>query len=244
LLLSQNADDTRSADRIAALRSLAALAAALLAACALNAAAAPFVVRLGGERVVLDSPPGFSDSLGLSSPRLQELAESQTSASNRVLLFALSDADLRRFMSGDPPDLKRYMVVVIPARLERERLSAAEFDALAAEALRDMGPPPADVKFLPYLDQQPRGRARLLAELRRDPLALSVLQGARLPPANDDDRDRKPQYLFSTTTLLLLRGKVLTLSVYAMYDHPEDLDWLRTVTHRWTEDLQRLNRNP
>jgi hypothetical protein len=226
------------------LRPLAAISAVVLAALALHAAAAPFVVRLGSERVVLDSPPGFSDSLGLSSPRLQELAESQTSASNKVLLFALSDGDLRRFMGGDPPDLKRYMVAVIPARLERERLSAAEFDALATDALRDMGPPPAAAKFLPYLDQQPRGRARLLAELRRDPLMVSVLQGTRLPPAADDDRDRKPQYLFSTTTLLLLRGKVITLSVYAMYDHPDDIDWLRTVTMRWAEDLQQLNRKP
>lgn len=232
------------AARIAALRFLAALAAAVLAAFALNAAAAPFVVRLGAERVVLDAPAGYSDSLGLSSPRLQELAEAQTSPSNRILLFAITDGDLRRFMSGDRPDFRRYMIAVIPARLEHERLSAAEFGALAGESLGEMGKPPAKADDLAQLDAPPHGQPRLLAELRRDPFAVSVLQGMRLPAAGSAEREAKPKYLFSTTTLLLLRGKALTLSVYTDHEGPADIDWLRTVTLRWAEELQRLNRNP
>ncbi|TAN53084.1 MAG: hypothetical protein EPN19_09925 [Betaproteobacteria bacterium] len=226
------------------MRFLAALAAAVLAAFALNAAAAPFVVRLGAERVVLDAPAGYSDSLGLSSPRLQELAEAQTSPSNRILLFAITDGDLRRFMSGDRPDFRRYMIAVIPARLEHERLSAAEFGALAGESLGEMGKPPAKADDLTQLDAPPHGQPRLLAELRRDPFAVSVLQGMRLPAAGSAEREAKPKYLFSTTTLLLLRGKALTLSVYTDHEGPADIDWLRTVTLRWAEELQRLNRNP
>ncbi len=44
---------------------------ALLAALPLQGAAAPFTVRLGVERIVLDTPPGFSDTTELASPRLQ-----------------------------------------------------------------------------------------------------------------------------------------------------------------------------
>lgn len=232
-----------SADRIPALRFLATLCAVVPAVFALNAAAAPFVVRLGAERVVLDAPAGFSDSLSLASPRLQELAEAQTSASNKILLFAITDADMRRFMGGDQPDFRRYMIAVIPGRLEHERLSAAEFGALAGESLREMGKPPAAADYLARLDAPPHGQPRLLAELRRDPLVVSVLQGMRLPAKGDPDR-AKAQYLLSTTTLLLLRGKALTFSVYTGHDGPEDMDWIRTVTLRWVEELQRLNRNP
>jgi len=231
------------ADRISALRFLAALGP-LLAAFALNGAAAPLVLRLGADRLVLDTPAGFSDSLELSSPRLQELAESQTSASNRILLFAISDADLRRFMNGDRPELRRFMIAVIPARLEHERLSAGEFGALAGELLRELGSPPASTEYLKHIDAQPRGRPRLLAELRKDPLVLSVLLGARLPPQDDAERDKPPQYLFSTTTLLLVRGKALTLSVVTGHDGPADVDWIRSVTLRWVDELLRLNRNP
>lgn len=228
------------ADRIAALRFLAALGP-LLAAFALNAAAAPYVVRLGMERVALDSPAGFSDSLALSSPRLQELAESQTSASNKVLLFAITDADLRRFMSGDAPDFRRYMVVTIPARLEHERMSQAQFDALASDSLRDMGPPPAATDYMKHLDALARGQSHLLAELRREPEVASALLGARLPPPQGDpDRD-KPQYAISTTTLLLVRGKALTVSVFSAYDSPADLDWIRAMTLRWVDELRRIN---
>jgi len=157
-----------------ALRYLAALGP-LLAAFALNGAAAPLLLRVGAERLVLDAPAGFSDSLGLASPRLQELAESQTSASNRILLFAITDADLRRFMNGDRPEFRRYMIAAIAARLEHERLSAGEFGTLAGASLREMGAPPATTDYLKHIDAQPRGRPQLLAELRNDPLVVSVL---------------------------------------------------------------------
>jgi len=221
------------------------VALALVLAAALPAAAAPFVVRLGMERLVLDAPVGFSDSLGMSSPRLQELAESQTSASNRILLFAITDADLRRFMNGDPPDFRRYMMVAIPARLEHERISRSQFEMLASESLRDMGTPPTVADYyMKHLDVQARGQSHLLAELRREPEVMSALLGTRLPPPQGDpDRD-KPQYLISTSTLLLMRGKALTVSVYAAYDGPADLDWIRALTLRWVDELRRLNRSP
>jgi len=223
-----------------ALRYLAALGP-LLAAFALNGAAAPLLLRVGAERLVLDAPAGFSDSLGLASPRLQELAESQTSASNRILLFAITDADLRRFMNGDRPEFRRYMIAAIAARLEHERLSAGEFGTLAGASLHEMGAPPATTDYLKHIDAQPRGRPQLLAELRNDPLVVSVLLGARL--AQDGERDQ-PQYLFSTTTLLLVRGKALTLSVYTGHDGPADVEWIRSATLRWVDELLRLNRGP
>ena len=55
---------------------------------------------------MLDTPPGFTDTTELASPRLQDAAESLTPASNRILLFALTDADLRRFTLGDPLDMQ------------------------------------------------------------------------------------------------------------------------------------------
>src|ERR1700741_1638638 len=79
-----------------------------------NVLAAPFAVQVGEARIGLDAPPGFADTGFTGSPRLQELGESLTSASNRVLLFAVSDADLRRFTLGDPLELRRYMVAVTP----------------------------------------------------------------------------------------------------------------------------------
>src|SRR5204863_517508 len=96
---------------------------------------------VGNERFVLDAPPGFSDSLQLSSPRIQELAESISSPSDRVLFFALTDADLRMFMVGDRPEFRRYMVISTPTRLERERVDRELFALNVGDAMRDMGKP-------------------------------------------------------------------------------------------------------
>jgi hypothetical protein len=219
-------------------RVLVSIFVTLLAA-SLPCAAAPFAIALGPDRVVLDTPPGFADTLPLASPRLNDLAQTLTSASNRILLFGVTDEDLRRFTTGERPDLKRYLIVVTPARLEREQISVQEFARVVDEALRGLGSPPKSGDYAKYLDSQPHGQASLLAELRRDPAGVSVLQGTRLETGRFGD---KSLYLLSTTTLLRLRGKALNLAVYAAYENAGDLEWIRLTTLRWIDELERLNR--
>jgi hypothetical protein len=227
-----------------AVRVPARLAACLLAALSLNTAAAPFAVQLGDTRLALDAPAGFSDTSAIGSPRLQDLAETLTSASNRILLFALTDADLRRFTGGDAPDLKRYAIATTPRGLERERVRQEAFSALVTDSLRLLGSPaPAGSDYRKHLDAQ-EGKLALLAELRRDPDVVTVLQGTRLPTpprASVFSDEKPPQYALTTTTLILLRGKAVNLSVFSPYDNAADLDWIRTTTTRWVEELQRLN---
>ncbi len=226
-----------------AVRAVAAALAVLLAVLPSPGAAAPYEVRLGIERIVLDAPPGFQDTTAVSSPRLQELADTLTPAANRVLMFALTDPDYRRFMSGDPIEARRYMLVVTPKGLERERVSGAQFATFVADSLRALGPVTNPPDLRKYLEKQPEGRAVLLAELRKEPGIVSVMQGSRLPPLEQSTFfEPPPRYLLATTTLLLLHGKALQLSVYTGYDTPEDLEWLRFITERWLDDLLRLNR--
>ena len=205
-----------------------------------SASAAPFAVQVGDARVALDAPPGFADVQSTGSPRLFELAEALTSPSNRILLFALEDADVRRFSLGDSLELRRYVIVVTPKNLESARTTLAAFQALAADSLRELGSPaPASSDIRPYLDAQQRGRPGLLSELRRDQDVTAVLQGARLP---DMPRAHEARYLLSTMTLMLVRGKPLNLAIYTSYAGDADLEWIRGTTLRWIDELQRLNR--
>ncbi len=211
--------------------------ASLLAAFALDCAAAPFAVRLGAERIALDTPPGFADTLELASPRLQEAAEALTSASNRILLFALTDADLRRFTLGDAPEMRRYLLVATARAMQRDRLSAEQFRAFVAESLRGLGNPVAPADLRKHLDDLPQGQPSLLWELRRTPEAVSVLQGTRVPTRPN----AKPQYLLTSSSYLLVRGKALSVSAFSGYNEDADADWLRAATLRWIDDLLRLN---
>ncbi len=218
--------------------------AALLVTATLNCAAAPFALQLGDTRVVLDAPPGFADTTFTGSPRLQELAESLTSPSNRILMFAISDGDLRRFTVDDSPDFRRYMLAVTPRGTERERITPDLFQRFIGDALRDMGKPPPHADFPKYLAEQVPNQPALLAELRREPTIMSVLQGLRLPPKKKGgmfSTPEPPRFVLSSTTLVLLRGRGLNLSVFTLYESPADLDWIRATTLRWAEDLQKLN---
>ena len=217
--------------------------ACLLAAFAPNCAAAPMPATIGNDRLVLDSPPGFSDSLQLASPRLQELAESLTSASDRVLLFALADADLRAFMQGDPPAFRRYMVISTPVRFERERVDTTLFASTVTDTMRQMGKPVPPDDYIKHLDAQPTGSPSLLAELRREPETVSLLQGTRLlVPATKFWENDKSRYVLSSQTMLLLRGKVLSLVIISNLEGRPDYDWMLQTTERWIEELGRLNR--
>ncbi len=229
---------------MAVMRIPALAFAACLAALSLDCAATPFSVRLGIEKLVVDTPPGFTDTVDLASPRLQDLADTLTSASNRILIFALSDADVKRFTNGDQLDAKRYMIAVTPKVLERERVTPEQFASLVSDSLHDLGKPVEAKDIVKFLDKQPVGKLVLVAELKKEASAVSVLQGTRLPslPGATMFDDKKPQYLFSTTTLFLVRGKALQLAVYSLYEGPSDLDWLRTITQRWVDELVRLNR--
>lgn len=204
---------------------------------AAHAAAAPFAVQVGEARLALDVPPGFADTQFTGSPRLQELGESLTSASNRVLLFALSDADLRRFTLGDQLELRRYMVAVTPRAMERERLSESAFKSIAGDVLRETGELPKG-DYQKFLESRPPGASSTLAELRNEPGAVSILQGSRSKPPRFFERSKM---LLSSTSLVLVRGKALTLSVYTHFDDPADLEWIRLTTLRWIDELKRLN---
>ena len=228
-----------------AVRILASLIAALLSALPPACAAAPFAVRLGIERIALDSPPGFADTTELASPRLQSLSETLTPASNRILLFALSDADVRSFTQGGQLDAKRYMIAVTPRGQEQVSLLPAQFTALVADSLQDLGQPvDAGVDLVKFLVSKPIGATFLIAELQKEPTAFSIMQATRLPdkPGENFWSKSTPQYLCFTTTLFLVRGKALQLKVFTLYENAADTDWLKTITKRWQEELIRLNR--
>lgn len=195
--------------------------------------------------MVLDAPPGYADTTFTGSPRLQELAESLTSASNRILLFAVSDADLRRFSVGDPPEFRRYMLVATPRTLERERLSPAAFKRLAEESLPALAPLPEGTDIGKHLESRPVGAPTPLAELLRQPAAVSLLVGTRLEPTKVPrmfGSDERQNFMLASSTLLHVRGKALNLSVFSMLHSPDDAAWVRSVTASWIEQLQRLNR--
>jgi len=229
---------------MAGVRILPVLFAAVLAVLPLGGAAAPFTVRLGLERIALDTPPGFTNTTELASPRLQDLADTLTSASNRILIFALSDGDVRRFSQGEQLNAKRYMIAVTPRGLEHEWVSPEQLAAYVADSLQNLGKPAeTGDDMVKFLESQPVGKANLIAELKKEPPLVSVLQATRLPPLPGKRffDPSTPQYLFFTTTIFLVRGKAIQLAVYTLYDGPPDVEWLKTISRRWVDELQRLN---
>lgn len=229
---------------MAYMRIAAALIAVLLALPPPDSAAAPYAVRLGTEKIALDALPGFTDTTDLASPRLNDLAATLTSPANRVLLFALTDADLRRFQNGDRLDLKwRYLMAVTPKELERERVRPEAFGALVSNTLKEIGKLEEVTDLPKFLEDRPIGLTQLLGQLRNEPTTVSLLQATRLTPRPGERMfdSSTPQYLLFSTSFVLVRGKALVVSVYTLYFEPADMEWVKLATQRWVDDLKRLN---
>ena len=221
---------------------LAAIIASAALCLAASARAAPVGVPLGPDRLMLDTPVGFSDTAGFGSPRLTEIAETLGGASNRVLVFALSDVDVRRFSAGDPIELHRYLLAVTPRAKERERIGASQFAELMQDMTRNLGAPPAPADFRNYLVGRAPGVAHLLVDLRRDPQILSVLHGTMVSPPQTGWNEKPAVFKLSSTTLALIGSRALYISAFSAYDSPADVLWIQSITDRWVEELQRLNK--
>jgi hypothetical protein len=214
---------------------------AVLATVSLQCAAAPFALPVGDVRLGFDLPPGFADALPSGSPRVQDLAESLTSATNRILVFALSDGDMRRFNAGDAPELKQYLLVVTPRSYEQERMSVPAFERYVRDGFRTMGKP-VEGDFTKLLEARPPGESATIAELLSEPDATGVMRAVRLPPPEGLLSFMKPsQYVLSSSSVVLLRGKPIHLTLTTGYESKADVETLRTVTLRWIEQLRRLN---
>jgi hypothetical protein len=227
-------------------RRLAAwlIAGAAICFCAV-AAAAPFSVLLGPDRIVLDTPAGFSDTAAFGSPRLTELAENLTEASSRVLVFALADSDVRKFGAGDSLELRRYLLAVTPRARERERITTSQFAKLVEEVERNVDPAfasPPDYRI--YMQGLPPAQAHLLQKLRRDDQMVSLLYGTMvpMPRANFWQEQKPPTFKLSTTTLALIGGRAIYISAFSAYESPADVFWIRAITESWVDELRRLNK--
>jgi hypothetical protein len=206
--------------------------------------AAPFGVQLGPDRLQFDTPSGFSDTAAFGSPRLTEIAENLADPSSRVLVFALSDADVRRFSAGDSLELRRYLLAVTPRGKQNERMATAQFTKLVEETARNLGAPPdPSLNWMQYLQGRTAGQAHLLVELNRDPQALSVLTGTMVPqpPPSMWRADKPPVYKLSTTTVTTIRGRAIYLYAFSAFEGPDDATWIKSITQRWLEELQRIN---
>jgi hypothetical protein len=224
-----------------AVRMLTALL--LFLAVAFDCAADPYAVRIGHDKVVLDVPGGFTDSLNLGSPRLQDFAASVSVPSNRILAFGLTDADMRRFQLGDKIEVNRFVLVATPRSLEQQHLNSQQFADYAKDLVDALGKPVKASNLAQYLESQPIGKRSLLAELRRDPAAVTVVQAVRLEPVPGYrfyERD-KPQYLVYSSTLLHVRGKVLQVSLFSLSETATDVEWLSGASKLWADELLKLN---
>lgn len=235
------------------LRSIAALLLTL--ACGIAAPAAEpgdesgglWPANVGAARLMLPVPAGHVEAT-LVAPGLRQVAERFLPASNRLLAYFVSEAEIRTLSAEPESGLNRYFMVQTLRSLEGRDLSADDFAEgrrfIRAEYTRLL--PRAVASIQPHVDsvvrdlretQAPDLGAVRIGELSGlelfldDEHAVGLLALTKVSVQAKGRTVDKPMVVASVTARVGRR--LVYFYAYSAYRDGDDLEWARRQSREW-----------
>jgi hypothetical protein len=215
----------------------------------LLAATQSTTIELGGKTIHAPAPSGFHEISELS-PGTRELAETMTPATNHLLAVFVTEGDRGRILKGESPELSRYMFLQSPKDARPLDVSEAFFQQLAGEYKRQQAKLFESVKAKIGLEIDKALGERYGASLRfGDQVPLGVfldrpnVVGSAIfskiqVSAAGSHRD---ELLVGAFSLMRVRERILFAYVYGRYGSQEDLEWVRSTSTAWVEQILHSN---
>lgn len=203
----------------------------------------PHVTEIGGASVSLPVLPGFSPA-----PTEQfAVVEQRIGKGNRLLSYQLPgdavDPEGARLNAAQG----RSFVIQTNPKNERQTMSDADFQALKAdvrkqfallEAAAGPGRPAANAeKELPALQDGKPSPLMLFAGTDR---SLAMMVAVKQTMDVNGRKETVPQAI--SLAVVLLKGKVISLSVYSKLQSPADVQWVEKQTRAWIKQALAANR--
>jgi len=211
-------------------------------------------VDVGGQSVYVPAPAGFHEISRLS-PETRKLAETFTPPDNRLLAVFVSESDLGRIMKGETPKAERYMFLQVYRRLENSGISGTQFSQLVGqvkqqqdtilEKAKDEVGPLVDKASGKFADDYGISLKLKIGDLV--PLGFFMEKSDAAGFASfgkiqgDADGQQLDSLLVSGISYVRVKGKLLYAYVYGKYETPKDLDWVRTTSTNWVDQILAAN---
>ncbi|HOQ04283.1 MAG TPA: hypothetical protein PKY88_03595 [Anaerohalosphaeraceae bacterium] len=203
-------------------------------------------ITIGEETLQVSAPDGFTELKSISEEQFA-MFEGMLPKSNRLLAVFISQQDAGRLLRGEPAQFREYMTVHSVKELENLTLPKYQFAELRSVLRKE---------YDTLLQNQEESIDKMTNEAGK---ALSQRFGAEvnfnvngvIPLGIDKetasyitmsqiakyklsvDGDQTEHTVAGTITVLLIKGKVLYLSVFKTYEEDNDLEWTRSRSKNW-----------
>lgn len=220
-----------------------------------RAQAAADTYALGDRTVVIPPPPGFVEATSRSEV-LKKFFEAAEATALDTLAVHVPTANMERFERGDYHDLDFYTKVSVSKSLRAEASTPAYFAALVAR-LRAENARIFDVNSAHMRDQL-KAHNKSLSEFLKEDTRLSLSQPVTLGEIESTPSsygallltkatfhvgdERKVKMLASGASAVLVRGRIVWVYTYKVFNTDKDADDLRAFTKRWLGEIVRANR--
>lgn len=212
------------------------------------------VVQVGGKTIDIPAPAGFHEISELS-PETMRLVEKAVPPDNRLLAAFVSEGDLERIMKGEVPEYRRYMMVQVFRKFEQMTISGSQFAQFADKARREQGTLSEESKAKTQRLVNQAGREilegyDLAADIRiGEPVSLGVfvdksdtIAYATLTKYQVATEESKQDVVLASAGCFVnVKSKILYLYIFGRYDDSKDLEWVRTTSGQWADQILRAN---
>ena len=211
-------------------------------------------IKIDSEKITVPTYDGFVE-ISKISPDTVAMFEDMLPPTNRLHAVYATESDSGKLLKSQPPELKRYLIVQTAKALESVALGTRHFAELRKqirteyESLFDQNKS--------KIDELAKQASRKLSNRISDKVEMKV--GEMLPMSVNSEtayhislssltkfststaEDNTEFISAGTMSMVLLKGRVVYLNVFSIYNTIDDLKWTQRVAEKWTESTIRAN---
>jgi len=236
------------------LKKLFGLWAALFSVLFFHAYCFSAEIKIDSEKITVPAYNGFVE-ISKISPDTVAMFEDMLPPTNRLHAVYTTESDSGKLLKSQPAELNRYLIVQTAKALEPVALGTRHFAELRKqirteyESLFDQNKS--------KIDELAKQASRKLSNRISDKVEMKV--GEMLPMSVNSEtayhislssltkfststaEDNTEFISAGTVSMVLLKGRVVYLNVFSIYNTIDDLKWTKRVAEKWTESTIRAN---
>jgi len=211
-------------------------------------------VDIADETIRIPAPDGFTEIKSVSQDTFS-MFEDMCPAQNRLLAVFVTQSDVGKLMLGNDADLREYMTVHSAKNLEDMTLAKYQFselrgmlrneyDSLFQNQEESIGQAvtQAGTALSRRLDDEVDFNINCIAHLGVDAETASSISMSQLAKYNLSMSGENIEHTVAgSTTVALVKGKVLYLNVFRTYQGQKDVDWTRSQSAKWLPAIVSAN---
>lgn len=214
----------------------------------------PATYLIGGTPIVVPTPPNFLET-SKHSPEMWKRAQTFSTASTRVLAHYAPESELRTFEAGGEVRLGQYMYVQTPMRAENMTATQAQFDglrtrvvALQADLASKLGSKVrnevarASKEFGAQQGEHLNVKVGEIVPVSMDRNDGKALIYTTLTSVRESQNDAAHESnILTSSAMVLVKGKVLSLSINRIMKSPKDIQIVRSFASEWVAAIAAAN---